>query len=223
MPERGRLAVVIDDWGYRKEPIARLERLPGPLNVAVLPRLAYSRLAAKTAARRGFEVLLHCPMAAKGGGHPEAGLLRPGLGLEELRARLEEDFRSVPEAVGLNNHEGSLATEDRPLMDAVAALLKERGVYFLDSLTTPHSVVAAAAKAAGVPWARRCVFLDNVVEADAVRARLGEAVAWAQRRGECIAIGHPHAVTLDVLESLLPSLSKQGVRLVKVSALLKRP
>jgi polysaccharide deacetylase 2 family uncharacterized protein YibQ len=219
----GRLAVVLDDWGYQREPIRRLPALAGPITVAVIPRLAHSREAALAAAAAGFEVILHCPMAAKGGGHPEPGLLEPGMDALAVRASLERDFIDVPGAVGLNNHEGSLATEDRALMDAVAAVLKDRGAYFLDSLTSPKSQVRPAAKAAGIPFAARRVFLDNVDEPGAIRAQLAQAQKLSARPGGCIVIGHPRRHSLDVLEAELPRLKAEGYALVKVSDLLERP
>lgn len=218
-----KLAVVIDDWGYQRTAFKRLRQLRGPLTIAVIPRLAHSREAAELGASLGDEVILHCPMQAKGGGHPEPGMLRPGMSALEVRASIEEDFLSVPGAVGLNNHEGSLATEDRALMDAVAAVLKARGGYFLDSVTTPRSVVPAAARAAGVPWAARRIFLDNVDRPAAIRAQLEKAAAIALKSGSCIAIGHPRANTLDVVAALLPALRERGIVPVKVSALLHRP
>jgi polysaccharide deacetylase 2 family uncharacterized protein YibQ len=218
-----RLAVVIDDWGYKRLPIQRLASMPGPLTLAVIPRLAHSREAAEAGAAAGFEVILHCPMQAKGGGHPEPDYLTVGLGTDEVRRRIGTDFESVPGAVGLNNHEGSLATEDRALMDAVAQVLKARGAYFLDSVTTPKSAIPAAAKAAGVPWAARRVFLDNVDRPAAIRGQLEEAAKIARRSGTCIAIGHPRKNTLDAVQDLLPAFRSSGVVLVKVSDLLHRP
>lgn len=219
---RARLALVLDDWGYKKAPLERLKGLPGPLTLAVIPHLAHSTLAAERGAALGHEIIVHCPMQAKGGGHPEASMLVPGLSALKVRSQLEQDFISVPGAVGLNNHEGSLATEDRALMDAVAAVLKDRGAYFLDSVTSPKSAIPEAAKAAGVPWAARRVFLDNKDEQAAVAEQLAEAVAIAKRRGSCIAIGHPRPATLAALEAALPGLAAQGVVLVKVSDLLER-
>jgi polysaccharide deacetylase 2 family uncharacterized protein YibQ len=214
--------LVLDDWGYQKAPLEDLPRLPHPLTLAVIPRHAYSQAAAEAGAREGDEVILHCPMQAQGKGHPEPSLLHSGLSAQQVRETLAQDFESVPGAVGLNNHEGSKATEDRALMDAVAAVLKERGAYFLDSVTTPHSAIPAAARAAGIPWAVRRVFLDNSDNAAQISAQLDLAIRLAQRDGHCIAIGHPRPHTLAVLLARTESLKADGgLRLVKVSELLQ--
>jgi len=43
------------------------------------------------------------------------------------------------------------------------------------------------------------------------------AIRGAKEKGEAIAIGHPHATTLEALREMLPEAQKQGVRLVFVS------
>ncbi len=92
--------------------------------------------------------------------------------------------------------------------------------FSLDSVTTPRSAIPAAAKAAGVPWARRRVFLDNDESSPAVAAQFRIAIALARKNGSCIAIGHPHPGTLTVLEQLAPEAAAQGVTLVTVGALV---
>ncbi len=100
------------------------------------------------------------------------------------------------------------------------AFLKRKGLYFVDSRTTSATVAEQAARAAGVPVLRREVFLDNVGEPDAVRARLEEAISRASTEGRALAIGHVHSVTVAVLMSELESLPG-GVRLVRPSQLLQ--
>jgi polysaccharide deacetylase 2 family uncharacterized protein YibQ len=143
----------------------------------------------------------------------------------EARKLLASHWAAVPYAIGLNNHEGSKATEDPALMAVVAGFLKEKDAFFLDSVTTNKSVVPAAAKAAGIPWAKRRIFLDNEVNGrpatpEEIRKQLADATQFALKHGSCIAIGHPHANTLAVLKEEGPALQAQGIRLVHVSELL---
>ena len=78
------------------------------------------------------------------------------------------------------------------------------------------------ARAAGVPATYRDVFLDNVVNALAIRDRFAELVAIARENGTAVAIGHPHPQTLGVLRRELPRLSRQGVQLVSLNTLIAR-
>jgi hypothetical protein len=215
-----RLALVIDDWGYQSAPVERLKGITFQVTTSILPNLRFSRAAAEASHAGGHEVILHCPMQSVRAVAKERNTLTTDMTPDQARAALQADWDSVPWLVGMNNHEGSKASADRALMDVAAAFLKERGGFFLDSVTTARSAIPAAAKAAGVPWARRRVFLDNDQRPAAVEAQLKAAVALALKNGDCIAIGHPHKNTLDVLERLAPGLASQGVTLVKVSELV---
>ena len=77
------------------------------------------------------------------------------------------------------------------------------------------------AQAAGVPSASRNVpFLDDVQDVGAIRRQLELAFKEAREKHEAIAIGHPHAETLQALAELLPKAEAQGIRLVHVSELV---
>jgi polysaccharide deacetylase 2 family uncharacterized protein YibQ len=214
-----RLALVIDDWGYQSRPVEVLPSMGIPLTTAVLPSLPFSQAAAEAAHALGDEVILHCPMEALGRVPEEKGTLKVGMSTAQLRALLEKNWDSIPYADGLNNHQGSKATENAALVAVVAAFVKEKGVFFLDSVTTAKSVVPAAAKAAGIPWASRRVFLDDLDQPGAIRAQLARAAAIARRTGTCIAIGHPRANTLAALRQEGPRLQAEGIQLVHVSDL----
>ena len=168
----------------------------------------------------GHEVILHCPVQSVKSIGREKGTLLVGMSAKEAYDLVAGHWAAVPHLVGMNNHEGSAGSADRVLMDGAAAFLKEKGAYFLDSVTTPHSVIPQAAKAAGIRWARRRVFLDNVDSVAAVTAQLELAVSLARKNGSCVAIGHPRKATLDVLEKMAPRIQAEGVQLVKVSALV---
>lgn len=221
VPAGPRLAICIDDWGYVVEPVKRLQSgLRFPLTTAILPHLPQSAASAEASFAAGHEVILHCPMQSVKSIRREKETLLVGMAPEAARAALAAEWGSIPHLVGMNNHEGSAGSADRALMDVVAAFLKERHAYFLDSVTTPKSAIPAAATAAGVPWARRRVFLDNVDSVAAVTAQFRQAVAIARKTGQCIAIGHPKKNTLDALERLAPEAQAQGIVLVPVSALV---
>jgi uncharacterized protein len=215
-----RLALVLDDWGYQKAPVERLKTLGFPLTTSVLPNLPYSRAAAEASHAAGDEVILHCPMQSVLDVRREHNTLLTTMTRAQVLNILDADWASVPWAAGLNNHEGSKASADRALMDVVAGFLKGKGAFFLDSVTTPRSAIPAAARAAGIRWARRRVFLDDVISEPAIAKQFEEAEALALKNGSCIAIGHPHAQTLDVLQRLVPGLAARGITLVRVDALV---
>lgn len=169
------------------------------------------------------EVFLHLPMQPLDypAIDPGPDALLVGLDAAGIIERLDTALSSVPGARGVNNHMGSAATADPALMATLMAALDERGLLFLDSLTTPHSVAWREARAAGLPVLRNRLFLDvDHLDEAAISARLAELVGVARVSGQAIGIGHPHAATAAVLARELPDYAAAGVRFVTVSELL---
>jgi polysaccharide deacetylase 2 family uncharacterized protein YibQ len=149
------------------------------------------------------------------------GTLLSSMSDEQIRSLTLSHLAAVPEAVGVNNHEGSKGTADARVMRQVLAACHERGVYFLDSLTSPQSQAMRLAHEAKVRTAVRQVFLDNEVYEDLIEEALRKAAHLALTKGQAIAIGHPHPATLKVLARLAPELQQQGIELVPVSELVR--
>jgi polysaccharide deacetylase 2 family uncharacterized protein YibQ len=220
--KEARVVIIIDDMGNDMKALDEVLALPGPVVVAVLPLTRHSAETAKRAESHGREVLLHLPMQPKGtlqGLGP--GALMSGMGPDEIRENLNRDLASVPGAAGVNNHMGSLLTEDPAAMDDLMSDLKARDLFFVDSLTTAGSVACRMASKEGVPSASRRVFLDDSSDEAAIKAQLERLVKLAKKYGTVIAIGHPRPMTLAVLKEEIPLLPEQGVRMAKISDAIK--
>jgi len=220
----GRLAIVLDDAGASVEVVQEVEELPKAVAVAVLPNAVRSVEVARELGAQGRELLLHMPMEPVGnhGPGPGEGAVEVGLPADEVRSRVERALAVVAGARGVNNHMGSRATTDSAAMRAVMDVVRARGLYFLDSRTTPESVAEQVAREDGIPALRRDVFLDVVSEPEAIRHALGQAVARAEANGEAVAIGHVHPLTIEVLAAELPRMPGT-VRLVRPSQLAAVP
>jgi polysaccharide deacetylase 2 family uncharacterized protein YibQ len=197
----GLLAIVIDDLGEDVLFAKELGRLGIPVTFAVWPRARAAHETARIALASGNRVLIHQPMEPKR--YPE---FAPGPGAvfvnmddETIRAIVAENISRLPEAEGLNNHMGSRATEDERVMTAVLSVAKDKGLYFLDSLTTYRSVGARVAGRLGLPSLKRDVFLDNVAEVHPILLQLRKAEFMARSHGFAVAIGHPHRATMEAL------------------------
>lgn len=216
-----RLAIIIDDVGSDPTAIDSIFRLPYPLTLSVLPGHPRSTTIAEEAHRRGYQVMLHLPMESQANETPEAQELRSGMSTPEVSRLLGEMEQSVPYAVGVNNHQGSLATTDPRLMSELMPLLRARNLFFIDSRTTAATVAYDTAEREGVRSSFRNVpFLDDVQEESAIRHQLEIAIRGAKEKGDAIVIGHPHPETLRVLRDVLPHLQAQGIELVYVSSLV---
>jgi polysaccharide deacetylase 2 family uncharacterized protein YibQ len=131
------------------------------------------------------------------------GMLTSAMSPEELAGAFAEALDSLPEAVGVSNHEGSLLTTKPDAMALVMIEIKSRGLFFVDSRTTTETVALDVARSAGIPSTRRDVFLDNVLDEHAIAAEFDRAVGIAKTRGHVVVIAHPHDLTLDFLEHAL--------------------
>jgi polysaccharide deacetylase 2 family uncharacterized protein YibQ len=218
---RPRLAIVIDDLGSDRAQADALFRLSYPLTLSVLPYLSSSGEIAEEAHRRGYQVMLHLPMASTAGEKDEPVELHPGMDANMVEKTFASMLDTVPYAAGVNNHEGSLGTSDPSLMRELMPLLHEHKLFFIDSRTTAATVAETAAHTAGVPAASRNVFLDDDQSAAAVRKQFALAIRDAREKGSALAIGHPHPETLQVLTEMLPEARRQGVTLVFASDLAR--
>ncbi len=220
-PGRPRLAIVIDDLGNDRAQAEALFRLTYPLTLSVLPHLSSSGEIAEEAHRRGYEVLLHLPMASAGGEKDEPIELHPGMDSSAVGETFAAMLETVPYAAGVNNHEGSRSTSDTKLMSELMPLLRDRKLFFVDSRTTAATVAESAAHSAGVRATSRNVFLDDEQSAAAIRKQFELAVRDAREKGSALAIGHPHPETLQVLSEMLPKTELLGVNLVFASDLVQ--
>ncbi len=215
-----RVAIVIDDVGYSLSELKEFLTLPFPLAFSVLPDLPHSREAGRLIAAAGKELLVHLPMEASGGTNPGPGAVLTGQSDAEIRQLLERSLERLPQAVGLNNHMGSLATTDRRVMTVILGFLRGRGLFFLDSRTTADTVGPQLAAELRVRLLERAVFLDNEDSAAYIDEALQHGVGAARQRGSAVLIGHVQNTELaGELRRLLPGLAGQGVKLVAPSVL----
>jgi polysaccharide deacetylase 2 family uncharacterized protein YibQ len=219
------VAVVIDDIGEDLTFLQELINLKVPLTVAVLPDSSLARECAELAAKNGLEVIIHLPLEAFNNHLSSAGaegLITTSMSPQDVRAILDRDLSLLPQARGLNNHMGSKATASEGLMEIIISFLKEKNLYFLDSRTSPRSVAYELALKKRVPAAARQVFLDADEDRSQVKDRMLELFNQARKNGQAIGIGHPFPETLEVLKAYLPRATEYGVRLVPVSAVVKK-
>lgn len=220
--ERSRIAIIMDDMGNSLETGTAAIGLPGNITYSFLPFALHSRRLALLASRRGKEIMLHAPMQALSDKPMGAGGLTVSLDRNEVVRRFSAQLAAVPGISGVNNHMGSALTRDPVTMGWLMEVLarKPDALYFVDSVTTDHSVAKKVADAHRVPALSRDVFLDHEGSKIKIRAQFELLISIAKRRGHAVAIGHPRVNTLKVLREKLSDLDRIGVELVPVSALL---
>lgn len=213
------IAIIIDDMGHNIERGMALVELPYPLTFAFLPGRKYTPQLSRHAHLSGKEVILHAPMENTRQFPLGIGGLTSKMDKLAVQHSLHKSIISVPHLVGLNNHMGSALTQNREVMSWVMELVASYPLYFLDSKTSADSIAAETARRFGIPTMERDVFLDHEQSEDYVAQQFEKLISIAHRKGQAIAIGHPHKVTIDYLTKTLPSLGERGITIATVSGL----
>ncbi|HEY5339367.1 MAG TPA: divergent polysaccharide deacetylase family protein [Rhizomicrobium sp.] len=216
------IAIVIDDLGADAIGTRRAIALPKDVSLSFLPYPDMAPEFAREGLRAGHQIIVHVPMEPSGRSDPGPMALRTDLSAAENNTRLDWALARIAGFSGINNHEGSKFTADREALVPVIEHLQERHVFFLDSRTTPTTSVVPLARAFGVPSAGRDIFLDDVQTAAAIDAELIHAENAAKEQGVVIAIGHPHAATMDALAKWTASAASRGFELITASEAIRR-
>lgn len=214
-------AIIVDDGGYGGKTTDAILALDPALTLAILPGVTHSTDTAERAKELGFEVIIHMPMETHNRNVAFPGELKAAMTEEEIETTTQAAFDSVPQAVGLNNHTGSLFTSTADAMRAFLETVKAKELYFIDSRTLDTTVGAKLAQELGVPTASRDVFLDNVSEPDYIKGQVETLIEVAKEQGSAIGICHFRKTTAEVLKEMLPVLEKEGVTLVHASKLVQ--
>jgi polysaccharide deacetylase 2 family uncharacterized protein YibQ len=224
-PQNQKIAIIIDDLGGDLKPVSELLQINAPVTFAVLPHCAHSAEAADLMHKAGKEILLHLPMEPRDypDEKPGGGALFVQMGDGLIRRQIDDDIRSVPHIIGVNNHMGSRFMEDERKLSVVFQYLKNKRLFFVDSRTTPNSKGRQLAGHIGLPFASRNVFIDND-QSYAQTFRRITAVARQgipERSAAIVLIGHPYPATIEALKKAIPILKSRGVEIVPISALVR--
>ncbi|WP_243578260.1 divergent polysaccharide deacetylase family protein [Aggregatibacter kilianii] len=213
-----KLAIVIDDLGYHPKEDAQILALPQAVSVAIIPAAPHAKARNQQAHQQGRDILIHMPMETLSKTKIEGGGLHLGMTQDEVNQRVQTAKHIVSNAIGMNNHMGSAATADVPLMTKLMTALREHHLFFLDSRTIGRSVAGKMAKEQGVRALDRHIFLDDSDAFADVQRQFQAAVQYAQKHGTAIAIGHPRKNTIAVLQAGIANLPSD-VQLVSMGSL----
>ena len=210
------IIVILDDLGYRPTDVAAFS-LPKEVAFSILPQTPLSKIIAQRAAQEGRPVMLHMPMQATN--HKSMGPL--GLSTDMFPAAiihtLRKAIKSVPNAIGVNNHMGSAFTGQEDGMKALMEEIKRQGLFFVDSRTTVLTKAQEVAERVGVPNASRQIFLDHQRNPEFFKRQFERMKNIATDKGHVVVIGHPHPETIDFLKQHLPSLETEGFNLLSIA------
>jgi len=218
-PQQPYISIIIDDLGNDLAIGKRILNLPYPLTISILPHTPHSQQLHQLAYQLDKEVMLHLPMQAlKNNHYLGPGSLMLNMSEAQFRHTLRQDLQSLPDAIGVNNHMGSLLTSrQKPMRILMEELADWGGLFFIDSRTTAETVAYQSAIQHGLAAQSRDLFLDNQQDENYIRQQFKKLLNKAKQNGSALAIAHPHSTTINVLESELKQLHTTGVNIIPVS------
>ena len=219
-----RVAIIIDDIGYDVDAAESLMDMGVPITLSILPHRPHSTELALRAKKRKYEVMLHQPMEpmAYPSVKPGAGAIYSSLSRQEVANITEENIKAIPYAKGVNNHMGSRAMTNDATVQSMLEVIRQNGLYFVDSRTIGNTVGYDLATSMDIPAAERSVFIDKSDKADYQYSlgKLRETINRALEQGSCVAIGHPSPETINAIKSMVNKFEEAGVELVFASNLV---
>lgn len=216
-----RIAIIIDDIGFSKSRLDSFININAPLTFSILPQLPMSSVLAEKIHNQGYEVMLHQPM------EPLDPNIDPGPGAvyvkdspDKIESIIKQNISETPFVVGINNHMGSRFTACGKEMKEALSVIKNRGLFFVDSLTTNRSTAYLTAKTMNISTIRRNIFIDNVHDEDMILMQLKRLKKRAITHGYAIGIGHPLPETARAFNSFYQHIKNTNISLVSISNLL---
>jgi polysaccharide deacetylase 2 family uncharacterized protein YibQ len=171
----------------------------------------------------GHEIMLHQPM------EPFNAAVDPGPGaifVDNRQAYIQqvvtENINALPHVVGVNNHMGSKYTQKPKKMGQALDVVRRRGLFFVDSLTTGHSTAYACARQMGVSTQRRDLFLDNQPDVSCVVRQMKRLRILAHKHASSIGIGHPRPDTAEGIMRFLETPESRDVSFSYISQMMDR-
>ena len=217
--EVGTICLVIDDFGFAmNSEVKEFLQLNKNITAAIIPGTPYAKQIGEYAHSIGVETIIHMPMESH-----ELDNTKYSVSLnEKLNAALVEEkirfaFEEVPTALGMNNHQGSKATESLQLMKDLARTLKKMNKFFLDSFTNPESRGYITMRRYGVPTQLRQVFLDHEEDPIQIKNNLDSLAILSHSMDIAVGIGHVKPITLEILKKEIPRLESEGYRFIRLS------
>lgn len=192
-----KLAIIIDDVSSAKQ-LKHIISLPLKVTPSIFPPYELSKSNHKLA--QGLKhYMIHLPMQSGKAYDRQYGTLKITDSKEKMEARIKEIRRLFPTARYVNNHTGSVFTDNYKAMKRLYGILRKEGFVFVDSRTIGSTKVRKIAHAFGDAYVARDIFIDNNHNIPSIHKQLQKAVKTAKRKGYAIAIGHPHLVTMKAL------------------------
>ena len=206
---KGKLVIIIDDIETTHH-IDAIKSLPWKITPSIFPPYVKHKNTPNLA-KSVEHYIIHLPMEAIKHRFHEKETLSTSDTQQKIDDKIRYIKENFPDAKFINNHTGSKFTSDQLAVDKLFNALQKYGFEFIDSRTTPKTVVPMICKKYKKPYIARDVFIDNKLDVNYIKNQIKKAIKIAKSHGYAIAIGHPRAVTFKAIAESKDILSSVDV------------
>lgn len=205
--QKPKLVIIIDDVSTRSQ-LKGIQATGIKITPSIFPPSQRSG-ASHRLARDLEHYMIHLPMeSGTAQFNRQTKTLMTTFDQEEIEARVKELRALFPTARYINNHTGSVFTDNYVEMRILYRALRKEGFVFVDSRTIASTKVPMIAEEFGDTYVARDIFIDNEQTVPYIHRQIQKAVKKAKKRGYAIAIGHPHPMTMKALSSAAAILNE---------------
>lgn len=216
---RPRVAIIVGGLGLNAVTTrAAIERLPPEVTLSFVPYAEGLQGWIDLARAQGHEVMLEMPMEPSGypDNDPGPHTLLASAEAADIQARMNWLLGRATGYFGVTNYMGDrFATSDAG-MTAFMAILRQRGVAFLDDGSMSRRPGA---------WARASAnrIIDEEQSPAAIVAQLNALEALAKGNGQALGTGFSYPVTVEAVARWTAAMDARGLQLAPASAMTQRP
>ena len=215
-----RVALIVGGLGLNAVTTrAAIERLPAEVTLSFVPYADGLQGWIDLARAQGHEVLIEIPMEPTG--YPDTVDPGPQTLLaastpEEIQARMAWLLGRATGYFGVTNYLGDRFAPSDAGMNAFLAVLRQRGLAFLDDGSMRRRPGAFARASADR-------IVDETQTPAAIMGQLNALEAAAKTRGQALGTGFSYPVTVEAAARWTAGLEARGLQLAPASAITARP
>jgi uncharacterized protein len=223
--QRPRIGILLAGLGMSQSAtLTAVQQLPGAVTLSYNPYAQKLQEWIDQTRAAGHEVMLELPMEPVNYPDDDPGphTLLTSMDTAANLERTEWLLGRFVGYVGVTNYMGSRFTASPKALSPVLRALQKRGLMFLDSRTSDHSVAGQIADEIGLVQATSNRFLDTKASRAAIDARLADLERIARATGSAIGIASPYPVSIERIAAWAETLEGRGLILAPISSLAAR-
>lgn len=215
------VSIIIDDIGFSKERAIEIMNISKNITLSVLPFTEFGKELAELAFEKDIEVMLHLPLESLNNDqNTEDGTIFSNMPRNQIEKIIKDGLIDIPFVKGVNNHKGSAISKNVLKIKEILEILSVEKLFYIDSKTTPDTVVKKIAEQMKINFCERDIFLDHIQNMKSIEIQFNKLVKIAKKNKKAIAIGHPYESTILFLKGINEKLRAEKLKLVPVSSIL---